>query len=316
MQKRKLGRSGIEVPPIAIGGNVFGWTADERTSFEVLDRAVDRGLTFIDTADVYSRWAPGHRGGESETILGKWMKQRGNRDRIVVATKVGMDMGEGKKGLSRKHILTAIDDSLRRLQTEQVDLYQAHQDDQDTPLEETLSAFAELIAAGKVRAIGASNYTGARLQEAIDTAARLGVPRYESLQPEYNLYERKAYESDLEPVCVRNGLGVISYYSLASGFLTGKYRGEKDLGQSPRGQKVKAMLNDRGFRILEALDEVAQHHNTDQAAVALAWLIARPSITAPIASATKPEQVDSLAAAAELKLTDEELRRLDKASAE
>jgi aryl-alcohol dehydrogenase-like predicted oxidoreductase len=234
----------------------------------------------------------------------------------VVATKVGMDMGEGKKGLSRKHILTAIDDSLRRLQTEQVDLYQAHQDDKDTPLEETLGAFAELIAAGKVRAIGASNYTGARLQEAIDTAARLGVPRYESLQPEYNLYERKEYESDLEPVCVRNGLGVISYYSLASGFLTGTYRGEKDLGQSPRGQKVKAMLNDRGFRILEALDEVAQHHNTDQAAVALAWLIARPSITAPIASATKPEQVDSLAAAAELKLTAEEIRRLDEASAE
>lgn len=315
MQKRKLGRSGIEVPPIAIGGNVFGWTADERTSFEVLDRAADRGLTFIDTADVYSRWAPGHRGGESETILGKWMKQRGNRERIVVATKVGMDMGDGKKGLSRKHILAAVEDSLRRLQIEQVDLYQAHQDDKDTPLEETLGAFAELIKAGKVRAIGASNYSGARLQEAIDTAARLGVPRYESLQPEYNLYERKAYETDLEPVCVRNGLGVISYYSLASGFLTGKYRSEEDLSQSPRGQKVMPMLNDRGFRILEAVDEVAQRHDTDQAAVALAWLIARPSITAPIASATKPEQVDSLAAAAELVLTGEEIRRLDEASA-
>jgi aryl-alcohol dehydrogenase-like predicted oxidoreductase len=314
MQKRKLGRSTLEVASICLGGNVFGWTIDEQASFKVLDQALDRGLTFIDTADVYSRWAPGNQGGESETILGKWMKQRGNRDRIVLATKVGMDLGNGKQGLSKQRILAAIDDSLRRLQTDYVDLYQAHRDDQATPLAETLAAFAELIRSGKVRAIGASNYTGARLEEALDTSRREGLPRYESLQPEYNLYDRKDYETDLEPVCEKNGLGVISYYSLASGFLTGKYRSESDLSQSPRGASVKSRLNERGFRILHALDAVAKEHDTNQAAVALAWLIARPSITAPIASATSPEQVESLAAAAELKLSDEDIRRLNEAS--
>ncbi|MGI8771322.1 MAG: aldo/keto reductase [Acidobacteriaceae bacterium] len=316
MQKRKLGRSGIEVPPICLGGNVFGWTIDEQASFKVLDQAADRGLTFIDTADVYSRWAPGHQGGESETILGKWMKQRGNRERIVLATKVGMDMGDGNQGLSKKHIVASIDDSLRRLQTDRVDLYQAHKDDKETPLAETLQAFAELINAGKVRTIGASNYTGARLEEALDTSSREGLPRYESLQPEYNLYDRKDYEADLEAVCEENDVGVISYYSLASGFLSGKYRSESDLAQSQRGQSVKKRLNERGFRILRALDTVARQHQSQQAAVALAWLVARPSITAPIASATSAHQVESLAAAAELNLTGEEIGQLDEASAE
>ena len=316
MQKRKLGRSGIEVPAICLGGNVFGWTIDEQASFKVLDHAVDRGLTFIDTADVYSRWAPGHQGGESETILGKWMKQRGNRERIVLATKVGMDMGDGNQGLSKKHIVASIDASLRRLQTDRVDLYQAHKDDKETPLAETLETFAELIRTGKVRTIGASNYSGARLQEALDTSSREGLPRFESLQPEYNLYDRKDYETDLEAVCEKNDVGVISYYSLASGFLSGKYRSESDLAQSQRGQSVKKRLNERGFRILRALDAVARQHHSQQAAVALAWLVARPSITAPIASATSAHQVESLAAAAELKLTGEEIGQLDEASAE
>ncbi len=316
MQKRELGRSGIEVPSICLGGNVFGWTIREQASFEVLDHAADRGLTFIDTADVYSRWAQGHQGGESEAILGKWMQQRGNRERIVLATKVGMDMGDGKKGLSSKHIVASIDDSLRRLRTDYVDLYQAHRDDPETPLTETLEAFAGLIRAGKVRAIGASNYSGARLEEALETSRREGLPRYESLQPEYNLYDRADYESDLEAVCEKNDVGVISYYSLASGFLSGKYRSESDLAQSQRGASVKKRLNERGFRILHALDAVAKQHHSQQAAVALAWLVARASITAPIASATSAHQVESLAAAAELKLASEEIRLLDEASAE
>jgi aryl-alcohol dehydrogenase-like predicted oxidoreductase len=315
MDLRNLGKSGLQVPPLCLGGNVFGWTIDEGASFAVLDRAVEAGLTFIDTADVYSRWASGNQGGESETILGKWMKARGNRDRIVLATKVGMDMGEGRSGLSARRIREAAEASLRRLQTDYIDLYQAHRDDMATPLEETLSSFAELIEAGKVRAIGASNYSGARLREALDTSARLGLPRYESLQPDYNLYTRKDFETDLAPICRERGVGVISYYSLASGFLTGKYRSENDLGQSARGGNVKQYLNDRGFRILSALDTVASRRGAKPATVALAWLIAQPAITAPIASATSPEQVAGLAAAVQLRLEPEDLQTLDRASA-
>lgn len=314
MIKRELGRSGLQVSTLCFGGNVFGWTADEATSFKLLDAWVDAGMNFIDTADMYSRWVPGHVGGESETIIGRWLKKSGKRDQIVLATKVGKDMGEGKVGLRGDYIRRAVEASLRRLQTDVIDLYQSHDDDPKTPLEETLGAYADLIRHGKVRAIGASNFTAARLQEALDVSAAHGLPRYETLQPLYNLVERPAFEAELEAVCKANHVGVINFYALASGFLSGKYRTEADLGKSPRGQGVKQYLNERGLRVLEALDAVAQRYGAEPAQVALAWQIARPSITAPIASATSLEQLQGLVAATRLSLDADAIAALTRAS--
>jgi aryl-alcohol dehydrogenase-like predicted oxidoreductase len=314
MKMRMLGNSGIEVGPLALGGNVFGWTADEATSFRVLDAFVAAGFNLVDTADVYSRWAPGHQGGESETIVGNWLKRSGKRDKVVIATKVGLEMGPGEKGLSRNYIHRAVERSLSRLQVDHIDLYQAHQDDESTPLEETLGAFADLIRQGKVRAIGASNYSAARLAKSLQTSHAHGWPRYECLQPGYNLYDRAGYEAELEPLSLREHLGVIPYYSLAAGFLTGKYRSEADLGKSPRGAKTKNYLNDRGFRILAALDDVAAGYRATPGKVAIAWLLAKPSITAPIASATSVEQLQDLIDATRLELDAAAMQKLDEAS--
>jgi aryl-alcohol dehydrogenase-like predicted oxidoreductase len=313
MEKRIIGTSSLRVAPLAFGGNVFGWTADEATSFSILDAFVDAGLDFIDTADVYSAWVPGHRGGESETVIGKWLKKSGKRDKVVIATKVGKHAKH--PGLTAGNIQVAIDASLARLQTDYVDVYFSHFDEPDTPLAETLGAYQQLIEAGKVRVIGASNYSGARVLEALDLARRYDLPKYQLLQPEYNLYERAGYETDLEPLAVAERLGVVPYYGLASGFLTGKYRSRADLANRVRGSRVERYLNERGFLILNALDEVAQRHGASPATVALAWLIARPSVTAPIASATSVEQFASLAAAVHLTLTDADIRTLDNASA-
>ena len=315
MQLRPLGRSGLQVAPLAFGGNVFGWTADAATSFDLLDAFVDAGFNLVDTADVYSRWVPGHAGGESETLIGQWLKRSGKRDRIVLATKVGMDMGDGMKGLSRTRIRQAVAASLQRLQTDRIDLYQAHTDDADTPLEETLGAFAELVREGKVRAIGASNYSAARLQQALEVSARLTLPRYETLQPQYNLVDRAGYEAELEPLCRREGLGVINFFGLARGFLTGKYRSEADLAKSPRGAGVKtAYFNERGWRILAALDEAAAALRATPAQVALAWQMAQPGITAPIASATSLPQLQELVGATRLQLPAPMIAALDAAS--
>jgi aryl-alcohol dehydrogenase-like predicted oxidoreductase len=314
MQNRTLGTSNIQVAPLAFGGNVFGWTVDPATSFQLLDAFVDAGFNLIDTADVYSRWMPGHQGGESETIIGQWMKEKGNRSQVVVATKVGMDLGEGKKGLSKKYIFQAVEDSLRRLQTDYIDLYQSHTDDKETPLEETLQAYAELIQQGKVRAIGASNYDAARLSEALETSRRLSIPAYVSLQPQYNLYDRVGFEKELEPLCLKENIGVIGYYSLASGFLTGKYRSQKDLVKSTRGAKAGSYLSERGMRILRALDLVAETHRVVPASIALAWLMARKSVTAPIASATSLDQLKELTQSAQVKLSSTEIQSLDTAS--
>jgi len=313
MKKRKLGKSELEVAPLAFGCNVFGWTVSEQEAFKLLDAIVAAGLNLLDTADVYSRWAQGNSGGESEAIIGNWLKRGGQRDKILIATKVGMEMGEGKKGLSKDYILRAAEDSLRRLQTDYIDLYQSHIDDAKTPLDETLEAYAELIKQGKVRAIGASNYHDERLFQALELSQQ-GYPRYECLQPFYNIYDRKEYEEELEPVCLEQNLGVISYFSLAKGFLTGKYRSESDLSKSVRGQGVKTYLNDRGFRILSALDQVAEQHNSNPARIALAWLIARPSITAPIASATSLEQLNDLVEATKLELSQSAIELLNEAS--
>lgn len=316
MNKRLLGQSGIPIAPLALGGNVFGWTIDEKTSFEVLDAFVDLGFDLIDTANMYSAWVPGHKGGESETIIGNWLKATGKRDKIVLATKVGLPMGDGSKGLKRDYILQAVGDSLKRLQTDRIDLYQSHRDDPDTPLEETLSAYDTLIKQGKVRAIGASNYDAVRLKLALETGRQKGLPAYISLQPEYNLYDRKAFEETLEPLCLEQGLGVIGYFSLASGFLSGKYRSTDDLQKSVRGAGIgKKYLNDRGFRILAALDAVAVAHRTVPAVISLAWLIQRKSVTAPIASATSVRQLTELAKAVDLVLTADDVTRLDQASA-
>jgi aryl-alcohol dehydrogenase-like predicted oxidoreductase len=314
MEMRRLGRSDLRVSPLCFGGNVFGWTVDEATSFRLLEAFLDAGFNFIDTADVYSAWKPGNRGGESETILGKWMRERGNRDRVVVATKVGSEMGPGQKGLSATYIRKAVEASLRRLQTDRIDLYQSHQDDTGTPLEETLRAYGDLIAAGKVRAIGASNYKAKRLREALDVSARSGLPRYECLQPGYNLYDRADYEGELEALCRENEIGVIPYFALASGFLTGKYRSEADMAGRARGGRVARYLDERGFGILAALDAVAAEHGATPAQVALAWLMARPGLTAPIASATTTEQLDELVASVELKLDPAAIERLNEAS--
>ncbi len=313
MQKRTIGTSDLQVAPLVLGGNVFGWTADEATSFSILDAFVDAGLDFIDTADVYSAWVPGNQGGESEAIIGKWLKKSGKRDKVVIATKVGKSAK--RPGLTAGTIQAAVEESLARLQTDCIDVYFSHFDDADTPLAETLGAYQRLIEAGKVRVIGASNYTGARVLEALDVADRNGLPKYQLLQPEYNLYDRAGYEADLEPVAAAEQLGVVPYYSLASGFLTGKYRSRADLANRVRGSRVERYLDERGFLILNALDEVAQRHGATPASVALAWLIARPSVTAPIASATSVEQVASLVAAVDLTLTEADLRALDSASA-
>lgn len=297
------------------GCNVLGWTADEPTSFKLLDVLVQAGLNAIDTADVYSVWAPGHQGGESESVIGNWLKSRGGRDRVVIATKVGMQMGSGNKGLSKAWITRAVENSLRRLQTEYIDLYLAHRDDEETPLEETLQTFAELIAQGKVRTIGASNYTAPRLRAALETSERSGLPRYESLQPHYNLMERALFESELQPLCQTEELGVTPYFSLAAGFLTGKYRSEADLAKSPRGASVKKYLNERGFRVLKVLDEVATRHAATPGQVALAWLMAQPTVTAPIASVTSIQQMNELLKAVQLQLDRLEIDEINDASA-
>jgi aryl-alcohol dehydrogenase-like predicted oxidoreductase len=315
VSKRKLGNSGLEIAPIVLGGNVFGWTADEATSFRLLDAFVAAGFNAVDTADVYSKWVPGNRGGESETIIGKWLKRSGKRQQVIVATKVGSEMGPGKKGLSKGYILAAVQDSLERLQTDYIDLYQSHVDDADSPLEETLEAYAQLIQQGKVRAIGTSNYNAKRLGEALQISRRKGLLRYESLQPHYNLYERAEFEVELAPLCLRENIGVIPYFSLAGGFLAGKYRSEADLAKSARGTFVKKYLNERGFRILGALDQVAKTHGATPTRIALAWLLAQPSVTAPIASATNLDQLRELLGAADLTLDPESLEKLNQASA-
>ena len=313
---RRLGRSDLDVSKLCLGGNVFGWTVDEAMSFRLLDAWVDAGMNFVDTADVYSRWVHGHAGGESETILGKWFRQSGKRNRVVLATKVGMAMGDtdADKGLAKARIRSAVEASLRRLRTDVIDLYQAHTDDATTPLEETLAAFAELIREGKVRAIGASNYSAPRLSEALAVSADAGLPRYETLQPLYNLMERPAYEDALEQVCVDNKLGVLNYYALASGFLTGKYRSSADLGKSVRSGGAKKYLDDRGKAVLGALDVVAGTLGATPGQVALAWQIARPSITSPIASASTPAQLDELVGAARLRLDTPSIELIDRAT--
>jgi len=315
MKKRKLGNSGLEFAPLVLGGNVFGWTADEPTSFRLLDAFTAGGGNLIDTADMYSNWVPGHKGGESEIVLGRWLKKGGNRKKVLIATKVGKEMGPDKKGLSKRYILDAVEDSLRRLQTDHIDLYQSHEDDPETPLEETLEAFAQLIRQGKVRAIGASNYNAERLSMALQASNEHGYPAYQSLQPLYNLYDRAEYESELEPLCREKGLGVIPYFPLASGFFTGKYRSEKDLSGSARAEIVRKYLDDRGFRILDALDQVARRYRSAPATVALAWMIARPGITAPIASATSVDQLSELMKSLELELDPPAIELLDRACA-
>ncbi len=314
MEKREIGNSGINVYPFAFGGNVFGWTINEKESFKILDGFIDAGLDLIDTADVYAKWVPGNKGGESETIIGNWLKKSGKRNKVIIATKVGKPMSEDKKGLSRKYITQAIEDSLKRLQTDHIDLYQSHDDDKQTPLTETLETYTDLIKQGKVRAIGASNFDGIRLKEALQVSKDNGLASYECLQPEYNLYNRQYYEKELEPVCRERNIGVISYYSLASGFLTGKYRSEKDLSQSSRGSGVKQFLNPRGYKILAALDKIAAEYDATPASIALAWVIARPGITAPIASATSIKQLDELTKATSLKLSSDAINLLNSAS--
>ena len=314
MDKREIGRSGIKVHPFAFGGNVFGWTIDEKESFKILDGFVDAGFDLIDTADVYATWAHHGKGGQSENIIGNWLKISGKREKVVIATKVGKPMGEGKTGLSRKYITQAVEDSLKRLQTDYIDLYQSHADDKNTSLLETIETFTDLIKQGKVRAIGASNYDGLRFKEALQVSRDHGLAAYQCLQPEYNLYSREYYEAELEPVCRERNIGVISYYSLASGFLTGKYRSENDLSKSSRGQGVKKFMNPRGFKILAALDKVAAEYKVTPATIALAWVMARPGITAPIASATTVRQLEELTKAVEIKLGSDAIDLLNSAS--
>ena len=315
MQKRRLGRTGLQIAPLVFGGNVFGWTADEKTSFDILDSFVEAGFNTVDTADVYSAWGPGNKGGESETIIGHWMKSRGNRSEVIVVTKVGSSMGPGKKGLSAPYIAEAVEASLKRLQTDFIDLYLSHWPDSETPYEETLGAFQSLVKEGKVRFIGASNLDAEQLRASFDAAKTKSLPRYDVLQPEYNLYDRSGFEGAQSDLCIAEEIGVITYFSLAKGFLSGKYRSEADLGQSPRGGDVKAYLNERGFRILAALDVVAAKRGAKPAEVALAWLIAKPGVTAPIASATSLAQLDNLIKAAALKLDADDMDALDLAGA-
>jgi aryl-alcohol dehydrogenase-like predicted oxidoreductase len=302
MKMRALGRTGIQIAPLVLGGNVFGWTADEKTSFAVLDSFAEAGCNAIDTADVYSSWAPGNKGGESETIIGKWMKARSNRNRMVVITKVGSDMGGGRKGLGAVYIEKAVDASLQRLGIETIDLYLSHWPDTETPYAETLGAYEKLLQKGKVRAVGASNLDVNQLREALSVARDMKLPRYAVLQPEYNLYDRSGFEGALQDLCVKEEIGVITYFGLAKGFLTGKYREKSNLAQSQRGEDVADYMNPRGMQILEALDQLAKRHNAKPAELALAWVMAQPGVTAPIASATSVEQVRSLVRAASLNL--------------
>jgi aryl-alcohol dehydrogenase-like predicted oxidoreductase len=315
MQKRPLGKTEFQVAPLALGGNVFGWTADEKTSFGLLDAFVDAGFNLVDTADSYSRWATGHQGGESETVIGKWIAQRGHHDDVIIATKVGSDMGQGHKVLRRDYIIEACEASLRRLQVERIDLYQSHWDDENTPFEETLAAYEKLLSQGKVAEIGASNLTAPRLQQSLDVADALKLPPYQTLQPHYNLYERGSFEGELQALCLHETLGVITYFSLAAGFLTGKYRSEKDFGKSARGGGMKKFMNPRGMKILAALDELSKRTGATHAQIALAWLMARPGVTAPIASATSLAQLREILASTELRLDAEAIKALDSASA-
>ncbi len=315
MQPRSLGKSNLQTLPLALGGNVFGWTADEKRSFEVLDRFIDAGFSLIDTADVYSKWVPGNQGGESERIIGNWLSSRGKRAQVLIATKVGGEMAPGSKGLSARHIKNAVEESLRRLQTDYIDLYQAHYDDPEVPFEETFRAFDDLIATGKVRAIGVSNHEVARLKASLAASKALGLPRYETLQPLYNLYDRQQFEQEMAPVCRAEGLGVISYYALASGFLTGKYRSAEDLRQSKRQRSNSKYLNERGLRILAALDQVAARTGSKPAQVAIAWLVAQPDVSAPIVSATSVAQIEETMAATRLPLDAQTLATLNQASA-
>ena len=311
MDRRPLGRSGIAVAPLALGGNVFGWTADEKTSFAVLDAFVAGGFNLIDTANSYSRWVEGHRGGESETVIGRWITTRGRHDDVVIATKVGSDMGLGRRCLRRDHILAEVEASLGRLRIERIDLYQSHWDDPDTPFDETLGAYERLLRDGKVRAMGASNLDAKRLGEALATSRAKRLPRYETMQPHYNLLVRDEFEGPLQALCVEERLGVIPYYSLASGFLTGKYRSEADFGKSVRGQGMKKYLDARGASVLSALETVSVRVDATMAQVALAWLMAKPGVTAPIASATSVAQLEELMGAAALVLDVESMRVLD-----
>lgn len=317
MELRELGKSGIKVAPLALGTNVFRWTIDDAMAFKILDKFADAGLNLIDTADVYSRWVPGNSGGESETVIGNWMKKTGNRSKVIIATKVGhtMGMGEGKKGLSKAYILEAVEASLKRLQTDYIDLYQSHEDDLNTPIEETLEAYDILVKQGKIRAIGASNFTAERLSQSLEVSRRNNYPAYQTLQPLYNMYDREGYEKELESFCLKREIGVICFYGLAKGFLSGKYRTKEDLTKGAHGGRVVSnYMNERGMRILAALDEVAKEYNTKQASVALAWLMARPSITAPIASATNLDQIQDLINAVNLKLDMPAIIKLNTAS--
>lgn len=316
MDSRRIGRSDLKTAPIALGSSVFGWTVPEGTAFDILDRFVARGFDLIDTADVYYLWANGNRGGESETIIGNWLKSRGGRDRVKIATKVGESFGDERQGLKRDYIIAGVEASLKRLQTDYIDLYQAHIDDPETPLDETLEAFDRLIEAGKARVIGASNYEALRLAAALETSAAKGLPRFESFQTLYNLYDRAVYEKELAPICRSQDLGVLTYRSLAQGFLTGKYRALASSGQSPRGSTAINYLNERGLRILAAVDAVAEAQAATPAQVALAWLIARPTVAAAIVSASRPEQMDAVLDAATLALTSEQVAALDGASQE
>ena len=314
MDRRKLGKTGFEVAPLAFGGNVFGWTVDEATSFKLLDAFVGAGFNLVDTADSYSRWVSGHQGGESETVIGRWVAKRGRHDDVVIATKVGSDMGKGHKVLRKDYILQAAEASLRRLQIDCIDLYQSHWDDENTPLEETLGAYDQLLRQGKVKAIGTSNYSAARLKQALEASKSHGLPRYQTLQPLYNLYDRDSFEGELQALCVRENMGVITYFSLAAGFLTGKYRSEADFGKSARGPGMKKYMNARGMKILDALDAVAKRYDATPAQIALAWLMMRPGVSAPIASATNLTQLQELLRAAEVKLDAEAIGALERAS--
>ncbi|CDZ26298.1 aldo/keto reductase [Neorhizobium galegae] len=316
MELRALGRTGLSISPVVLGCNVFGWTADERTSFDVLDRFFDAGFNTVDTADSYNRWVPGHVGGESEAIIGNWLKSGGiSRDKAVIVTKVGSDMGQGKKDLSAKWILEEVENSLRRLQTDYIDLYLAHWPDDTVGHEETLGAFAKLKEQGKIRAIGCSNYDAKLLQESFEAAAKVGLPRYDVLQPQYNLYDRDTFEGPLADLCVSQEIGVINYYGLASGFLTGKYRDKADTEGKARGGRALGYLNDKGLRILAALDEVSVETNAEPASIALAWLIQTRGVTAPIASATSVGQLDAIIAAGNLTLSADQMKLLNEAGA-
>lgn len=315
VERRTLGQTALKVAPINLGGNVFGWTLNEQQSFDILDGFTEAGFNFIDTADTYSWWAQGNAGGESEMIIGKWMKSRGNRDQVVIATKVGSQDRTHPNDISKAHILRSAEASLQRLQTDHIDLYYTHFDDSITPVAETLDAYRQLVQEGKVRYIAASNLSPQRLTESLELATKEGLPLYQALQPHYNLVERNTYETDYAPIVAQYGLSVLPYWSLAAGFLTGKYRSTDDLGKSVRGEGARKYLTPKGLGILDALDKVAARHHAQPATIALAWLLAQPAIAAPIASATNRQQLEPLTAAPAIRLSQEDLDLLDKASA-